>query len=149
MTTIVYRDGVLAADRLVTKHDITVGQVRKIREVRNPDGDLLGWIACYGWPSDTTATAKWLSKWPDLDEAPKRNQDGDTGGFFLLKSGEFWILSGSEPFQTEAEFHAMGSGCEIALGALAMGASAEKAVEVASVYDQGTGGGVDSVRADK
>ena len=145
MTTIVIRDGVLAADRLVTKNDVSIGQAGKIREVRNPDGDLLGWFACCGWPTDSLVAVKWLSKWPDLADAPKRFQDCDASGFFLLRSGEVWTLSGSEPFQTEAEFHACGSGWEVAMGALAMGASAERAVEIASDYDQGTGGGVDKV----
>ena len=130
---------------MVTRNDVFVGHAGKIREVRNSDGDLLGWFACCGWPADSLAAVKWLSRWPDLDEAPKRFQDCDASGFFLLRSGEVWILSGSEPFQTEAEFHACGSGWEIAMGALAMGADAVKAVEVAALYDRGTGCGVDSV----
>ena len=150
MTTIVCRDGVLAADRRVTKNNSTVGQARKIRDVLNPGGEFLGWVACSGWPSDLIAAADWLSEWPEVGEAPKRFQDGEAGGIFLLKSGDVWILGGPAPFQMDADFHATGSGFEfamgaLAMGALAMGASAVKAVEIAALFDQGTGGGVDSV----
>ena len=151
MTTIVYHDGILAADRLVTNNEVSVGHLRKILEVCDTEGELLGWVAVSGLPSDGIDAARWLSTWPKTgslsSKAPKRFQDGATSGIFLVKSGGVWILGGSEPFQVEAEFHAFGSGFEIALGALAMGASAIRAVEIASVYDQGTGGGVDSVRA--
>lgn len=146
MTTIVYRDGVLAADRRVSRNSVSIGHRRKIVAVLNPDGELLGWVVCWGWPSDTIEAAKWLSKWPEIEAAPKRLADGDAGGLFLLKSGGIWDLIGPETFQIEAEFHAVGSGFEIAMGALAMGASATKAVEIASAYDQGTGCGVDSVK---
>lgn len=145
MTTIVFRDGVLAADQCITHHDVTVGHRRKIAEVQTPGGDLLGWIACSGWPSDSITIAKWLTKWPEIGEAPKRVQDGDTSGVFLMKSGDVWIIAGGAPFQMEMDFHATGTGFEIAMGALAMGATAEKAVEIASKYDQSTGGGVDTV----
>ena len=143
MTTIVYRDGVLAADRSVAKNGVLVGLVDKIREVHGSRG-LLGWVAVWGRPSDALDAVKWLSKWPEIDEAPRRFHDNDAAGFFLLKGGGFWVLE-ALPFQIEAEFHAAGSGWEIAVGALAMGASAVKAVEIAALYDQGTGGGVDSV----
>ena len=145
MTTIVYRDGVLAADRLVIKHEVSIGHRRKIEDVRNADGELIGWVAVCGWPPDNMSAAQWLSKWPEIGPAPKRFEDCDAGGFFLMKSGGVWILGGSEPFQVEADFHATGSGFEIAMGALAMGASAIRAIEIASSYDQSTGGGVDSV----
>lgn len=78
-----------------------------------------------------------------LSEAPKRFIDGETSGFFMLKSGKLWVLSGAGLLQMTADFHATGSGFEIAMGALAMGATAEKAVEIASIYDQASGGGVD------
>lgn len=42
---------------------------------------------------------------------------------------------------------AAGSGAEIALGAMLAGANAEKAVEIAELYDEGTGGQVHSVIA--
>lgn len=149
MTTIVYRDGVLAADRLVTQGEISVGQIRKISEVNAPEGGcLLGWVSTCGWVSDTMDAAKWLSIWPDLGDAPKRLYEGEATGFFMLKSGDLWVIGGGgPPFQMKADFYAKGSGWEVAFGALAMGADAVKAVEVAALYDHGTGGGVDNVRA--
>lgn len=148
MTTIVYRDGVLAADRRVSKCDVTIGGALKIHEVRSPGAGLLGWVACQGWAADGPTVAKWLQAWPDMGEAPKRVAACDVGGLFMLKSGEVFHIGGDAPFTHAAEFHAVGSGWEIATGAMAMGATAVEAVEVAARFDQGTGGGVDSVNAD-
>lgn len=50
------------------------------------------------------------------------------------------------PSEMRAPFYADGSGWEIALGAMAAGATAEEAVHIASRYDTKTGGSVTTLR---
>lgn len=49
------------------------------------------------------------------------------------------------PFEIEEPFYAFGSGMDIAIGALAMGANAIKAVEIASRYSSHCGNGIDTL----
>lgn len=145
VTTIAYRDGVLAADRRVSRNDVSVGARCKIAEVHGPAGHL-GWVAVSGWPADRDDAAMWLSKWPDIGEPPKRIYEGEAGGLFLTCDGTPHVIGGSRPFEMGMQFFATGSGWEIAMGAMAMGAAASLAVEIASRYDHATGDGVDTVQ---
>lgn len=52
----------------------------------------------------------------------------------------FHVEEGLVPYEVDAEFHVQGVGYEVALGALAMGASAEDATRVAIKYHSGCGG---------
>lgn len=48
-----------------------------------------------------------------------------------------------KPFIIQNRFYAFGSGRELAIGAMAMGADAETAVEIACQYESGCGMGID------
>lgn len=48
-----------------------------------------------------------------------------------------------EPYPVLLPFFAVGSGSDYAMGALAMGATPERAIEIASQFDEATGGGID------
>jgi hypothetical protein len=61
--------------------------------------------------------------------------------------GTIWIWDKTlVPYQVRAPFFAVGSGSELALGAMAVGASAERALEIACEYDNGTKGPVETLR---
>lgn len=60
-----------------------------------------------------------------------------TGGGLLV-----CYFSKLVPVEVSNAFWAIGSGAKLAMGAMAMGADPEKAVEVASAYDDGTDGAV-------
>ena len=133
MTTVAYRDGVMAADSRAYSGDKTpIGSKQKIH--RMPDGTLLGvsttsiggdalvrrWVES-GCPVPTNDTLK-----PESFTALMVKPSGDV---FYANNNLEW----TGPL--EVEFIAIGSGEHFALGAMAMGASAERAVEAAIGLD--------------
>lgn len=142
MTTIVWRDGVLAADRRAYSGDkAPIGAKRKIG--RLADGSLLGVSSsCVGAPAliqrwvESGAVAAADALKPENFQAILIRPNGQV---FYAKDNLDW----SGPLDTP--FLAIGSGDHFALGALEMGASAPKAVLVASALDPWTGGGVDTL----
>ena len=131
MTTVVYRDGVLAADTLVTADGIKVGHKSKL--VRLKRSHLIGFAG------DIKYYTKFLEREPE---------DNLTGEFSVIEviDGRVLTYSGDNlPEQIEAPFYAIGSGWEIAMGALAMGATAEEAIKITMEYDINTGGEVECI----
>ncbi len=143
MTTIVYRDGILAADSAINSAETAVGTIKKIV----PVGDI-GFFAFAGAQGRfNMEISDWLSKWPETGEAPECVKKGEVCGLFAMKSGLLLqIDGGGKPYEMEAPFFAEGSGKFIALGALAMGATAESAVDIAIRYDNSSGGPTQTVK---
>ncbi len=140
MTTLVFRDGVLAADSRCTNNDwIASGAIRKVR--RLADGTLLGFC---GTLPDVSRLAEAL-------EAGKDDLPEIDGKVVVIRpSGAIRVYEDKGWFDLDpAPFHAWGSGMPPALGALHMGASAEQAVRIACLVDSGSGGPVRSVRLGK
>lgn len=64
-------------------------------------------------------------------------------GIIINPDGDIAILDPTGyPMEIEAPFHTLGSGGEIAFGALAHGATAIEAVKIAIKYETGCGGKV-------
>ena len=132
MTTIAYRDGIMASDTLVTSGSNCVGEIQK--SGRTADG--------YLWA--VAGSACLIADFRDWAEHRKGDpyeiKDRD-GNFILItpqgKVREWW---GDGWCESEAEFYAWGSGDSVALGAMAVGASAVEAVAAASRIDKSTGG---------
>lgn len=129
MTTIAYRDGVLAVDSMCGRGStITPGAYHKL--VRLPDGSvaagcgavpiinlIIGWIAS-GCPDEM----------PEMDENSSVVHLGNDG---IVT--EYCHLGAS---YTQGEFDAWGSGFEPALAAMWCGKSAEEAVKIACKVDK-------------
>lgn len=130
MTTIVYRDGILAADRRAySGGTVFIGYKTKIRRLKS--GGLVG--ISTNQVGLTDAIVKYF----------------DVGGDKpTMKEQDFTVLiirANSEVFYASDEFHlsgpldasffAIGSGKQFAYGALEMGATAMEAVRVAAVHD--------------
>jgi hypothetical protein len=136
MTVVAYRDGMLAADRLVCDpYAVRVGYETKIFK-RN--GTFYGFV---GPRSEIEIYQHWLFA-PDLKTIPTLNEGISC---LCIKPDGIWRFSGKTPCLTkvEAPFAAIGTGAHIALGAMFMGASAEQAVYAAIALDTGCGGPVD------
>ncbi len=138
MTTIAFRDGTLAADSQATNGHLK-GSTR-VKIARNERGDLAGASGDCGF------TAKFL-RWFEGGEKsdPPECHTDDSGpdvGVIYRVSGEIEMFEPSGSFVIHAEYHAIGSGCHLALGAMAAGFSAEAAVEVAAKHDCYTGGAI-------
>lgn len=133
MTTIAYRDGVLAADTGVTSGGSYSGRVNKIQRVGNI---LVG--AC--------GTAKFCHKFHDYvrkgmrGNPPIGNPNSDDHGYMgiLIMPGGIvvdWEDDGWATFTPPAYGAAWGAGSSEAKGALMAGASAIRAIEIACALD--------------
>lgn len=141
MTTIAYRDGVLAADSLVCGDNTRWGAKTKIVRARC---GIMG-----GASGDASAAAHYLEWVESLEKEPQPEAAPDTthgvDGLLISRDGSVWCWTGGMSlFRMELPegetFTAIGSGAKLAMGAMAMGASAERAVEIAIKYDIYTGG---------
>lgn len=140
MTTIAWKDGILAADSRVSCGDRLVGHWSKLRVIEVA-GERVAY-ALTGNQAYSPLFEAFLAKGEIHDELKK---DGDDywraavvrgGGLREYESGCLEIP------RSDAPFEAWGSGTKYALGAMAAGASAEEAVKIASMFDLGTGGPV-------
>lgn len=133
MTTIAWDGKTLAADTLTTCDGVVAGHNTKIWR----EGRLL--IGGAGSRTITLQFRGWVRAGMDGD-CPLRK---DVGNVFVIAPdgrGVMWCDDG--PFEIGPEPWALGSGEKFALGAMAMGADAAKAVQVAMQYDRGSGGAV-------
>jgi len=138
MTTIVYRDGVMAADSRAYKDRYTsLGVKMKIRRLRN--GTLVGCSTSNnGMPEAVTA---WYDE--GMPNGPKGLQDlfsmTEKPGFELIavdRDGIATYIDGTcLPTSAKAPYHAIGSGDGYALGAMAAGKTAPQAVLIACQFD--------------
>ena len=127
MTTIVYRDGVLAADTLETDLGcVRVAKAKKIGRYAYMRWALIG-SAC-----QSHRLLGWLINGANGDMPPS----DDCSVIAIFDSGEAKLYSngGWQPLG-DAPYYAWGSGAAFALGAMHMGASAEEAIEVAVKFD--------------
>lgn len=132
MTTICYRDGILAADSLVTLGNTKVhGSYQKIRRI----GDYL--IGTAGSVAACQAFVVWLKEGDDTCPPPK----GEYGALIIGPQGKVReIENGSVlPSPRGAKFFALGSGGPFALAAMYAGATAAEAVKIAAKIDTNTG----------
>lgn len=141
MTTIAYRDGILAADSASwDANGIYFGRTRKIHKLA--DGSLL---AGAGSNSMLLRVVNWLNHdcdFPDVD--PEKETDRFQG--LLIEPGRrvFYMDQSLEQSEfVDLPFVAIGSGRELALGAMAMGATAREAVMIACQFDAHSRGPVD------
>lgn len=144
MTIIVYRDGVLAGDRMCsTDYDLINGYHTKIHSHRG-----VSWGGC-GSAQDCAAFNEWVTTGRSNANMPELDNDKDTGfiGLVIETDGTIRHYNGRlYSFPIENPFHAIGNGDMVAYGAMAMGATAEQAVEIASRFVLGCGGGIDVLR---
>lgn len=133
MTTIAYRDGVMAADsRAYAGYNAALGSKTKIRRLE--DGTLVGCSATV--PGFGEAVLDWYARGAKPDDAPKA--EGAKFSLLVVKpdgqalyAGDAFHLSGP----ISAPFFTIGSGEHAAQGALHHGASAAEAVEIACRVD--------------
>ncbi|WP_408953164.1 hypothetical protein [Lysobacter sp. Hz 25] len=134
MTTIAFDGRYMAVDSQLTQGD-TKFTARKAFEFETPEGIRTVVMGC--------------GTWADVQDAVKALEGG-----LLLPKGDYSLLlwadgdgvsefcGPSKASRVDLEHYANGSGAQAALGALKMGASAARAVEVASEIDVSTGGPV-------
>lgn len=146
MSVIVWDGKTLAADRQHTSHNRVMTVTKIFRH-----GDML--IGGVGTVHVIAAMIDWVMGGMDKDKFPRDamvDEPGRCSPLWLInRNGTIAVFSNSPyPQVIRDKQFADGSGSDIAMGALAMGADAVKAVEVASRYDIYCGGGVDVLSFD-
>lgn len=145
MTTVAFRNGVIAADTSMTVGDARVGRMRKV--VRAPNGDLAG---ASGSASFAHAFREWVKNGGD-GPAPEAKSDQHyfDRGFIARRNGAIEVFEPGGSFLVEAEYYAIGSGAAEARGAMFAGADAVTAVRAAMAHDTYTGGDITVIKADE
>ena len=148
MTTIAYKDGVMAADGLVCGSDLRRGSNTKI--TRLIDGTLIG---CCGSSAAIVRFQRWAHAGFDMANLPTFDKDHGVAAIVVHPNMkvEVWHSECLEPqsILPPPWGMAMGSGNEVALGAMAMGADARRAIEIAIMIDTASGGDIQVERIDR
>lgn len=137
MTTIAYKDGVMASDAALNSGDTCVGGVSK--SARRDDGALCGGS---GDTSRIRAILTWFLAGEDAKNKPDFGTDNDVQALIVRPDGAIEWHDNIGFTSVVAPFFAIGSGRDFALAAMYCGASAERAVECAAVFDKHTSGPV-------
>lgn len=133
MTTIAYRDGKLAADTLSTANGVRDDYGPKVWRI----GQVIG-AAC-GSRGLCLKFRDWVAGGMDGD-CPFEGADDGNG---IIVTPEHVVCFGSSgPWPVSQAYYAIGSGYQLAMGAMEMGATAEQGVQVAMKWDCSTGGDV-------
>ena len=135
MTVIAFREGVLAADSLITGGGTRLGYASKIRKI----GPVLA-AASGSWPQ-ALSFLDWFSGGMDGD--PPEVDEKAEG--LLIYDGRLVTWSDKGWDHIVAPFYAIGCGAAEARGAMAAGASAVEAVKAACLVDVHCGGHVDTL----
>lgn len=145
MTTIAYRDGAIAGDSKAYggKYCASPGSKTKVHQIEGGERD--GWIV--GISTNNVGGDALLLDWLQRGAPLPQTSDLKPDQFIILAldpSGGLHLANDNLSFSgpIESEFYAIGSGADFALGAMAVGASAEESIRVASRFDAHTGGEV-------
>lgn len=143
MSVIAWDGKTLAADRMVVIGD-TIYTGRKLWPLEEGGGAL----AEVGNADCGASMVRWWKEGAKREEFPESQKGDKWATLIVALPGRpvFYYEKTPEPIESRDDFSAWGCGREAALGALALGASAQKAVEVASQFILYCGRGCDFVR---
>lgn len=140
MTTIAWRGAFVAADTRVTRGDVVLPE--RAEKLWRVNATCVAAFSGSVWALE--GAKRWLAtaNMDDLLAVPgPKLKDALLVVFWPERIVEFGDDGETTVNQTRG-FYAWGSGLPVAFGALAAGASAERAVEIASEFDAATGGEV-------
>jgi hypothetical protein len=142
VTVIAYRDGVMVADT-----EMSIGNVKsRCVKIAKKNGHLIGMCGTECPPLATFVTAFGKKD----EEARKLVKDFKFTALVVTPKGEMQLWDPSMTFETLlTPFYAIGSGGEVAMGAMEMGASSRKAVLVAIKWAPGVSGPMTTLRLSK
>ncbi len=144
MTTVAYRDGVMAADSGVWFGDASFPWARKV--VKGLDGTLYG---CAGDAAQVGAFIEWVEQGCNGERPVAETVEGGASSYLVLVSpptGSIRVLTAKGVEVYDAPYFAIGGGNVGAFCAMHAGASAERAIEAAIAHASGAIGPVQSVR---
>ena len=138
MSVVAWDGKTVAADKIAVSAEMRTTTTKVFRL----DDAILAWvgesgggIALLDWYKNGSVQARWPAA---------QNTDNWTRLIVARASGVFFFEREPHAQKVEEPFMAWGSGRDYAMGAMAMGASAEEAVEVAIRFSTTCGNGIDS-----
>ncbi|QIG71165.1 putative HslV family peptidase protein [Rhizobium phage RHph_TM39] len=135
MTTVAYRNGILAADSLINVSGTRVGKIVKVRRIN----DYL-----VGFSGDVACSMRFIRGF-ELSEF-KYPVPSDMTALIVDRKNRVMRVEGGEFFEfLRTDYDSIGSGFNFALGAMAHGANAVDAVKCAMKHDVYTGGRIMSI----
>lgn len=110
---------------------------------RLPDGGVVG---SAGNARLAAAAVKWMLA-GEVGEPPAPGDEDSYYALLIMRgNGTFWLADGGFPaFQLFDKFAAIGSGCNYAMAAMEMGATAAEAAKIATKYDDSSSGPIRSM----
>ena len=139
MSIIAWDGYTIAADKAITNCDcmFTGTKINRLS-----DGRVLAWT---GIEDTAKAMMKWYETGAQPEHFPQSQKDPNkfTRLIVATASGVWSYETEPFPLHVEDSVYAWGSGRDFALGAMAMGATARQAVEIASRYNIHCGMGID------
>lgn len=139
MTVIAWDGHTLAADRRCTRGG-TVYATRKIHRVHQ------ALIGLSGGSDYCAAMLDWFKRGRPLGDFPATQKEQDFACAMVIEGGKVWTYDRTPyPVEMLEPICAIGSGREVALGAMTAGASAADAVAAASRWMECCGNGIDTL----
>lgn len=141
MTTIVYRDGVIAADSRTTVHTEEGGsrffRCEKLYPVSNGRGRITDILATAGESSSSLVFVDWYRNGAVTKDKPGELIEGDADFTVLVlrRSGLYEYDKWCRGEKILDRFYSIGSGSKAALGAMHAGANALTACRIACKVD--------------
>lgn len=134
MTTIAYRNGILAADTGVYSNGFCEARVSKIRKLTT------GIVGSSGNAAHFQAFWIWINAGCTEQYVPKLDKEDSFDGVYIQLSSSGPEITIYDRFMVgisvhSTEFYALGTGREIAMGAMAMGAAPAEAIRIACRFD--------------
>lgn len=147
MTTIAYRAGIVASDSRGTWGNFICPDALKKIFVSEKHGCIFAVSGSYSQALRFTRLLDSLDRLPwndkkvmDLSEFQKNEDENFFSIIVLQWDGRLFTFESGIYCEITTEYYALGSGAQAACAAMSMGADACKAIQVASVVDNGTGG---------
>lgn len=140
MTVIAYDGKTLAAD----KRAVNCGMVRTVTKLFRVKRSVIGIAGMLGHGMEML---QWFKDGGDPAKFPACQRDKDDWGtFVVLSKTGLWVYERTPyPHKIEDDIWAGGSGRDFALMAMHLGKTAREAVELASLFENGCGNGVDAM----
>jgi hypothetical protein len=139
VTTIAYKDGIMAADAQISANGFVHSSALKI--VRNARGDLCGASGNQGF---MVRFLSWFEK-GEKGEPPSAQDKDEHYDVIIIrarKPHQALTINQTTLCPISGEFYAIGSGRSFALGAMMAGADAMFAVQIACKMDNYSGGDI-------
>lgn len=137
MTTVAWDGKNLVADTQGAHGNLKFKIVKAMKFSTETMGELM--VGGSGDGADIHAFIGWVKSGMALKDFPAMPRDSITM-LVINKYGAQRFEASPWPLPVLEKFTAIGSGSDFAIGAMVMGADAEKALEIAKKYDLNTGG---------